>query len=60
MCGFQKGDDLRQDALTLQMLRIMDDLWKRNDLDFQLNPYTSLPMGREVRGSEGGTRGEGR
>lgn len=32
---FKNGDDLRQDMLTLQMLRIMDNLWKMHGLDFR-------------------------
>lgn len=29
------GDDLRQDMFTLQMLRIMDRLWKNHGYDFR-------------------------
>ncbi|KAJ0180330.1 hypothetical protein K1T71_003734 [Dendrolimus kikuchii] len=38
------GDDLRQDMFTLQMLRLMDRLWKNHGYDFRLNPYNCISM----------------
>ena len=32
---YKEGDDLRQDMLTLQTIRIMDKLWKRHGMDFK-------------------------
>lgn len=42
---FKFGDDLRQDALTLQMFAIMDRLWKREGLDLKMSLYKCLPTG---------------
>lgn len=35
----QVGDDIRQDILTLQMIRIMDKMWKNASMDLLLQPY---------------------
>jgi hypothetical protein len=42
---YKIGDDLRQDALTLQMIILMDDLWKRDGLDMRLKPYACMALG---------------
>jgi phosphatidylinositol-4,5-bisphosphate 3-kinase len=34
---FKEGDDLRQDALTLQILRICDKFWKEQGMDLRMN-----------------------
>uniref|UniRef100_A0A7S4L9J6 PI3K/PI4K catalytic domain-containing protein n=1 Tax=Paramoeba aestuarina TaxID=180227 RepID=A0A7S4L9J6_9EUKA len=42
---FKVGDDLRKDILTLQMLRVMDSLWKEVGLDLHLFPYSVVATG---------------
>ncbi|KNC53878.1 uncharacterized protein AMSG_12293 [Thecamonas trahens ATCC 50062] len=45
---FKEGDDLRQDMLTLQMIRIMDKMWQQEDMDLRLKPYVAISTGDEV------------
>ncbi|XP_067423455.1 phosphatidylinositol 4,5-bisphosphate 3-kinase catalytic subunit delta isoform isoform X2 [Emydura macquarii macquarii] len=42
---FKNGDDLRQDMLTLQMIQLMDVLWKKEGLDLRMTPYGCLSTG---------------
>jgi phosphatidylinositol-4,5-bisphosphate 3-kinase len=42
---FKSGDDLRQDLFTLQILRVMDMIWKSYGLDFQMTNYGCLSTG---------------
>eukprot|EP00026_Physarum_polycephalum_P001561 Phypoly_transcript_01563.p1 GENE.Phypoly_transcript_01563~~Phypoly_transcript_01563.p1 ORF type:complete len:1080 (-),score=193.50 Phypoly_transcript_01563:61-3189(-) len=45
---FKTDDDLRQDVLVLQMLRIMDDLWKKEGLDLHLTCYGCTTTGDKM------------
>lgn len=45
---FKAGDDLRQDLLTLQLFKVMDNLWKKEDLNLHLQPYGCVCLGDEV------------
>jgi hypothetical protein len=54
---FKSGDDLRQDQITLQLLRIMDLIWCGNydvgsgdepPLDLQLKPYKCCSTGKDL------------
>ncbi|KAF8067321.1 Phosphatidylinositol 3-kinase [Scenedesmus sp. PABB004] len=44
---YKKGDDLRQDQFVLQMISLMDNLLKRENLDLRLTPYRVLPTGSD-------------
>lgn len=39
---FKSGDDLRQDQLVIQIIQLMDELLKRENLDLKLKPYRIL------------------
>uniref|UniRef100_A0A8C2Z1D4 phosphatidylinositol-4,5-bisphosphate 3-kinase n=1 Tax=Cyclopterus lumpus TaxID=8103 RepID=A0A8C2Z1D4_CYCLU len=45
---FKKGDDLRQDMLTLQMIQLMENLWKKEGLDLRMIPYGCLSTGNKM------------
>lgn len=45
---FKAGDDLRQDLLTLQLLRIMDTIWKSEGMDLKVIPYGCVSTGDEI------------
>eukprot|EP01083_Nonionella_stella_P198464 728622_1 len=42
---FKTGDDLRQDILTLQILRVMDKIWLDRGLNLRLLPYNVVSTG---------------
>ena len=45
MMIFKAGDDLRQDILTLQVLRVMDKIWLDRKLNLHLLPYNVVSTG---------------
>jgi len=45
---FKIGDDLRQDMLTLQIIKIVDAIWRQEGLDMCMLAYTCLATGKNV------------
>ena len=51
---FKNGDDLRQDMLTLQVIRIMDHIWRDQEgMDLRMTPYSCLATGNQVMSTLG-------
>ncbi|XP_024518652.1 phosphatidylinositol 3-kinase VPS34 [Selaginella moellendorffii] len=44
---FKKGDDLQQDQLVIQLITLMDQLLKVENLDLQLTPYRVLATNKD-------------
>ncbi|OQR86606.1 phosphatidylinositol kinase [Thraustotheca clavata] len=42
---FKSGDDVRQDSLTLQLIRVMDELWRERGLELAMEPYKCVATG---------------
>ena len=42
---FKSKDDLRQDALTLQMMNLMNKIWAQERIDLHVIPYQCLATG---------------
>ena len=47
MLMLKVGDDLRQDALIIQLLRVMNELWMREGLEMQMQLYDCISTGFE-------------
>ncbi|XP_044261895.1 phosphatidylinositol 4-phosphate 3-kinase C2 domain-containing subunit alpha [Tribolium madens] len=44
---YKVGDDLQQDMLTLQMVRLMDKLWLNKGLDLKMVAFVCVPTGKK-------------
>ncbi|CAG5010080.1 unnamed protein product [Parnassius apollo] len=44
---FKVGDDLRQDALVLQVIKVMDSLWLKAGLDLRIVTFQALPTSHQ-------------
>lgn len=44
---YKVGDDLRQDQFAIQIIRLMDELLKNENVDLKLTPYKTLATGTQ-------------
>ena len=51
---FQAGDDLRQDMIVMQMIRLFDDMWKKAGLDLNMITYGVVATGQDTGEWRGG------
>jgi phosphatidylinositol kinase/protein kinase (PI-3 family) len=42
---FQQGDDIRQDMLTIQVIRMIETWWLRDGLDLRVVTFSCIPTG---------------
>lgn len=43
---FKQGDDITQDMVTIQMLKLMESMWQQSALDLYMMPYGCLRTGK--------------
>lgn len=43
--NIQSGDDMRQDALVLHIVNLMNDIWKEKNLDLRMILFHAMPVG---------------
>ncbi len=45
-CIFKINNDLRKDALVMQLISLMDQVWRREGLDLNMLTFKIVPTGR--------------
>ena len=45
---YKAGDDLQQDMLVLQMVRLMNKLWLKEGLDLKMVSFECVPTGNKI------------
>jgi len=45
-CIYKVGDDLRQDTIVLQLVRVMATIWANHSLDLRLITFRVMPTGQ--------------